>query len=299
MKVETQSQQKFLGIHLSGGKSERTWTAEISFFPEPTLHKDKNPSNERSLVGSSAGKLFLTDVSGDWVAEEFISGDLKLTQWLTQKRSEAPQVFLALDSPTSLPKCMRCVLECPGYETCQEPEIQWMRSHYDQSKRSKKRPRKFITPYSQRAVESYWSERLPQLEFGHAMGSNHSAKTARAHFLLRRWKEKSTPEVWPHLSVWILGQAWKINKTHLKVFRNSIGGEEARSQFLKVMIQKTKVFIYQSDLKTMIKNLSAFEAFITAYTNYLFQMKKCQDRPAHFPASEVWIAAPEEGEIKF
>jgi hypothetical protein len=104
--------------------------------------------------------------------------------------------------------------------------------------------------------------------------------------------ELKTLEVLPKLSVWRLGQILKVNKTHLKVYRNSIGGEEARTAILKSMGERWSIFFYQQDLKSMEENFHAFDAFICAYTAYLHHQGETEPRPVGFPSQENFIEIP-------
>jgi len=261
--------KRFLGVSLSGGKADKACLAVIEFYPEQN-------------------KIFLFEILEKIKTEEFISADSKIHEIIHQYGKHVESV--AFDSPLSLPKCLTCHLKCPGYETCEQPEIIYMRDLY-QKNRDKKKPKKMYTPYTQRCVEALLSEREPDLDVQHALGANHAPMTARAHFICRRLKVK-TIEVFPKLTVWRLGQELKVNKSNLKIYRNSVGGEQARSIFLQAMIEKLGIFIYQQDFKIMVDNFHAFDAFISAYTGLLKYLKKTELRPKDFPESELWIEFP-------
>lgn len=156
-----------------------------------------------------------------------------------------------------------------------------------QQDRGKKKPRKIHTPYTQRCVEAYLSHKEPYLDVHHALGSNLAPLTARAMFIARRLHVKSI-EVLPKLAVWRLGQKWKVNRTHLKVYRNAVGGNEARETFLKEM----NVFLYEQDKITLIENYHAFDALMCAYVAYLKFIGQADPRPKGLPTREIWIESP-------
>lgn len=259
----------FVGVSVSGGKSDKTWISCLEFYP------DQN-------------KIFLSKLDGDLGSQEHSSGDSKIYEYIKNLGPNLNSV--GFDAPLSLPKCMRCQLKCPGYEVCLEPEIEWMRTAYLADKK-KTRPKKFFTPYTQRPADMYWAQRFSQLEVQEALGSNLAPLTARSLFLSRRLQSPLL-EVSTRIAVWLLGQKLKIAKTQLRIFRNSIGGEEARSLFLKTLLEKEDIFLYVQDHKNIIRNLSAFESFITAYLVFLNHQGACESQPKDFPPGETWPLVP-------
>lgn len=231
-------------------------------------------------------KLILSRLVEKIKAEEFISGDLKIHELVAPAQENLESV--SFDVPLSLPKCVTCKLKCPGYESCEEPEIRYSQelAHQDQSKR---KPRKMHTPYTQRCVESYLSFTEPQMDVQHALGSNLGPVTVRAMFIARRLQVRCI-EVLPKLAVWRLGQEFKVNKTHLKVYRNAVGGNEGREAFLKAL----NIFLYEQDRLALIDNFHAFDALICAYVGYLEFLGKTEARPPGFPKKEAWVTSPKK-----
>lgn len=261
--------RRFIGVSLSGGKADKACIAVLEFYSEQK-------------------KIFLTKLHERIKSEEHISADLKIHEIINQYGNKVESV--AFDIPLSLPKCMTCHLKCPGYEVCEEPEIEYIRKLYKEDQR-KSKPKKIYTPYTQRCVEAYLADLEPDLDVQHALGANMAPMTARAHFIKRRMKNKLI-EVFPKLTVWRLGLELKVNKSNLKIYRNSVGGDESRSILLDAMMDEYKVFIYQQDLKSMVENFHAFDAFISAFTGYLKFLKKTESAPKNFPESELWIEFP-------
>lgn len=261
-----------MGLALSGGKADRACLAILEYYP-------------------TQKKIFLSRLIDRIKAEELISADLKITEIVAQYQNHAENIVF--DVPLTLPKCFDCELRCPGYEICNEPEMKYMR-HLHEQDTEKKKPKKMFTPYTQRCVEAYWTlEEEEKLDIQHAMGANLAPLVARARFINRRLKIPAT-ETLPRLAVWRLGNQLKLNKSQLRSYRNSVGGEEARSVVLSAMAEKLGIFLYQQDVKIMCHDYHAFEAFICAYTGLLKYLGKTEPRPEGFPKHEKWAEVPEE-----
>ncbi len=199
---------------------------------------------------------------------------------------------VAVDAPLKLPKCLRCRLQCPGYEECKEPEIQWMWDMH--RKRQKlKRPNKIFTPYLQRCVELYLAHELEESFFPpQAMGSNGAPHYARATFLARRLNIPMI-EYFPKLSLWRIGQDMRIQKSYLRFHKHAIDSDEGREFILRQIVDREIAFIYDQDQRNMILNPSSFDAFLGALTAYLKFRGKTERRPPGFPRSESWIEFPQ------
>ena len=261
---------RYAGISLSGGKADRACVAILEHYPEQK-------------------KLFLSKLIEKIKTEEFISADLKIHEILLQYQDSLKAV--AFDVPLSLPKCVRCQAPCPGYEACQETEIKFIRDLY-QADEGKRKPKKMFTPYTQRCVDAHLASQFGDfVDVQPALGSNLAPLTARALFIKRRLNFPIY-EVSPRISVWQFGLQLKINRTYLKVYRNSVGGEEARRVILHALADKWGVFFYQQDFKNMTENLHSFEALISAITAHQALQGKTFERPAHFPADEQWVEVP-------
>lgn len=261
---------RFLGLSLSGGKSDKACLAVVDYY-------------------QGSHRLFLNRIFDRVRTEEFISADHKLHELILQF-SEHCQ-WLLMDVPLTLPKCHTCDLECPGYETCNEPEIKYMRGIYQGSE--KRKPKRLFTPYTQRAVDLYLQENGEEgIEVQHALGANLAPLVARARFIQRRLPRLHCLEVLTKIAVYRLGLELKVNKSQLKVYRNSVGGDEARKVILQAMSERWGVFFYNHDLKLMVENFHAFEAFICAFVGYLKHLNKNWERPAGFPRSEGWPELP-------
>lgn len=260
---------RFLGISLSGGKSDRSCLAVLDYF-------------------SDQNRIFLTRLFDRIKSEEHVSADLKIHDLVVQYSEQAQS--LAFDVPLTIPKCVRCELKCPGYEVCGEPEIKWMRSIYQ--KQHKRKPKKMFTPYTQRAVDLYFQDLEDEnLEIHHALGSNLGPLTARAHYIARR-VALPTIEINSRFTIWRLGAKLKVAKAHLRSFRSAIGGEEARRILLQAFTERLGVFFYEQDLKLMIESHHAFDAFLCAYVGFLKDQAMTEAKPTNYPRQESWIEIP-------
>lgn len=266
---------RFLGISLAGGKSDKACVALIEYYPQNK-------------------KIFLSRLFEKLKSEEKISADLKIHDLIDQNKETLE--YVAFDIPWKLPSCLTCVRRCPGYENCNEPHIEWMWKHAD-SKLKKKKPRKMFTPYTQRCVEMHLATELEEpFIVNHAMGSNSAPLLARAQFIKKRMDETvKCIEVNPSLTLWRIGRMMDVMKSQLRHHRAAFGGEESRRLFLQAINEKNLTFIYHQDLKQMIDNNHAFEAFLCALTGFLKYKNLTEQRPKDFPTLEDWIEFPKVG----
>ncbi len=265
---------KFVGLSLGGGKSDKACLAILEYFPD----------NQ---------KIFLTRIVEKIKSDDQISGDLKIHEIISQHQDSLHSV--AMDTPWNLPLCMKCQLNCPGFESCNENHIQWMWK-YNNEQLDKKRPKKLFTPYTQRAIEMYLASSLEEkFLIHHAMGANSAPLLARASFIVKRLAKKTNfLEVSTAISVFRLGSILGLLKSQYKDHRAAFGGDQVRSQFLQAIGDKNLTFIYNQDTKIMIENHHAFDAFICGYTAFLNYKSLTEKPPKGFPKYEDWIIFPKK-----
>ncbi len=236
------------------------------------------------------GRVFLVKIYQNIHAEDKISADTKLHEILNFYKDQT-NTFV-FDVPQTLPKCVECKLKCPGYESCSEPEIVWLR-HWLHKKNKIKSPKKLITPYTQRCVDAYLSSELEvPFEVQHTLGANIAPLTARSLFVKRRL-EIETFECNPKINVYRIGSYFKMPKTHIRFHKHAIGGDESRRYFLKILSEKAGIFFYQQDFKSMYESAQAFDSFICAFAGFLDSINQTSKKPMGFPASETWSLIPE------
>lgn len=261
---------RYAGLSLLGGKSDRTCLALIEFYPR---HQ----------------KLFLHQVFENITGTIDASADKVLID--TLKSVEPDLRKMGVDAPLQLPKCIECRLKCPGFETCKEPEVRWMREEYQSAVQAKK-TLKWFTPYTQRAVELYLQRHLEKPYFIHeALGANMAPLTARAQFLQRRFQLPFI-EVFPELSFERIGRALGLSSEHFENLGRAFDRDYARQAFLQSLIDRKMIFLYQQDIQKLIDNADAFDAFICGFTAFLSDQGLCEPRPKNFPKSESWLAIP-------
>jgi hypothetical protein len=264
------SAERFVGVALTGGKTEKTSCAVLEYFPE---HE----------------KLFLAHLEERIKPEDEKSADAVLIERLEKYQSELQAT--AFNVPLSFPLCIPCRLKCPGYESCKQDHIVWLTKHYELVKKSKKKHRIF-TPYTQRCADHYISHIMDEpAQLSDALGSNLAPLTARAHYL-QRHLGGDLIEAFPRLSVWRLGTNLKVAKSHIKNYLHSVRGEVCRTEILNNLSEKKICFLYHQDFVRLVENHTAFEAFITALTAYLWARGKCENKPRGFPKKESWLAIP-------
>ncbi len=265
-----QTAARYLGLSLSGGKADKTCLAVLDYYPEQ-------------------GRIFLSGLHDKIKSEQFISADKKIVEMIEQLKEGAR--FLAFDAPLSLPLCaIQCSCKGMGYETCNEPQIKWMRQIYQSQ--PKKKPRKMFTPYTQRPVDLYLSEiEEENLEVQHALGANSAPLAGRAIFLKQRMTLPCL-EVFPKLALWRMGQELRINRKHLLSYRNSVGGEEARRLFLQALVDRAGLFLYLQDQKTLIESTHAFDSLMCAWVAFLKDQDKTELKPKDFPKEASWVEFP-------
>lgn len=270
LKLKNHKMLRFVGVSLAGGKSDKACVAVLEYYPENK-------------------KIFLSRLFEKIKSDEKISGDLKIHELIDQSHENT--IYIAFDTPWNWPICLSCQLKCPGFESCSEPHIQWM-WRFQTEKLKKKRPKKIFTPYTQRCIEMFLQTEIEEpFHLHHAMGSNSAPLLARAAFIKKRLSVE-TLEVYPKLSIWRLGKILGVMKSHLKTHRAAFGGDESRAQFLSTLNENNIAFVYNQDMKLMVENNHAFEAFICGFTAYLHFKGLTEKKPKNFPVNEDWITFP-------
>jgi hypothetical protein len=226
-------------------------------------------------------------------SEEWVSGDGVLIEQIEKIQEVVHSI--GVDAPLSLPPCLESFCQggdCPAksFESCQRPEVVWMRKAYESQK--KKKPKKMFTPYTTRAVDMYLNlvEEEP-LFIQQAFGSNLAPLAARALYLQSKIQVPMY-EISTRLSTWRWGLELGVNRSSLRRLRNLSGGEEARQIFLKAFIEKTSLFVYQQDLKLLIENLHVFEAWICSWVAYLKWSQKVEDPFEGCTWEKKWVYFP-------
>lgn len=263
---------RFMGLSLAGGKTDKACLAIVEYYPR--YHK-----------------IFLTKIFDKIKNEDTVSADQRIIQLVDDYKAFTE--YFAVDVPWNLPLCLSCKLKCPGMENCHQEHIKWMNKLNGKRNKNKK-PKKSITPYTQRAAELYINHELEEtFDLSAALGANMAPLLARAIFLKKRIP-MNWIEVYPKLSIWRLGKSFGLSKNYLKFHRHAIDGNESREIILDTLCENKLAFVYEQDFKIMIQNSHAFEAFICAFTGVLKYFKLTEKKPEGFPKKESWIDFPLE-----
>jgi len=275
--------QRYLGLELSGAKNNKTSLAVLEYYP-------------------SEQKAFLLDIFDRVSVHEDQSSDEALLELIEEFGKIA---CMGVNVPLQLPPCIQCTRQiCKKAGKCLDPSVKWMRETNRKLARGPERKsvREF-TPYTQRPVELWMRYQvLPKLppshrfEIDETLGGNRAPLTARMHFLQRQLGKTALVEVWPKLSVALLGLGLGISRRTISSYRHLETGTHAREEILETLIEKKGVFVYERDLRKLSSSLVCFDAFICAYTALLSATQKCAKPPAGFPVGSGWVQYPKEAE---
>lgn len=267
---------QFFGISLGGGKGAKTSLSLLEYFP-------------------SEKKLFLSDLFINIKSSEQFSADSELIDLIESHRRSLKMI--GIDVPLSLPPCVQCRLRCPGHEDCDVSEVQWMRHRFMKMGRGrdKKRPNRMFTPYTERCIEQYiQSEIGVDLASDHALGANKGPLALRGRYLKKRLPKALLKEVNTRVSFFRLAKSLGLRKSLQKNYRQLVKGDEARLQFLESLSEKDLCFFYHRDFQAMLKDLNAFESFLSAFLCFLSYKKKCEPLPKGLPLKKDWVLIPKE-----
>ncbi len=276
------SSTRFLGLELAGAKNDKTAVAVLEFYP-----REK--------------KIFVLDVHERVFSDGEQSSDEALIELLDELKPEVK--LMGVNVPLTLPPCFECKKPGCARGKCSHPAVKWMhafaRRHVKLS--PKKAKARQFTPYTQRPVE-LWARHalLPKLpdgsrfEIDEAFGGTKAPLTARMHYLKRSMKGLKLIEAWPKLTVALLAQELGLHKRLIGAYRHLEEGAHARGEILDRLTEQHGVFIYERDVRKLAGNLSAFDAFICAYTALLSSQGQCQKPPAGFPTESGWIQFPRD-----
>ena len=266
--------QQFFGLSLGGGKGTKTCLSLLEYFP-------------------SENKLFLSELFLNIRQNQSSSADSQLVELINKNKKNLKMV--GVDVPLTLPACTNCRLKCPGHESCEVPQVKWMWNRYIKKGKSKKRPNKIFTPYTERCIEQYIQGEIDvDLASDHAMGANRAPLAARGRYLEKRLQKIKLKEVNARVSFYRLAKELGLRKSMQKGYRQLAKGDEARLRFLEKLSALDICFFYHRDFQAMVKDLNAFESFLVAFTGFLSQQGLCEKMPKTFPAKKEWVLFPAE-----
>ncbi len=266
--------EQFLGIDLGGAKSSRTALATLDYYPREE-------------------KLFLLDIVLGIGPEGGQTGDEALLEIIAE--CEGTLAAIGVSAPLSLPRCFECTsAKCVSSKKCSDPGVKWAQS-------LKLKGSAFL-PYTQRPVEQWVrADVFPRLsaharfEVDEALGANKAPLAARIRYLRRFFPKKTALfEIWPKLTAGVLGTLFRVPGSTLANLRQLEVGEAARARFLEIVLDRCDIFVYDRDLRKLTQHLSAFDAFLIAYTSFLAKTGHSQRPPKAFDPKWGWVQFPRE-----
>lgn len=273
--------KRYLGLELSGAKNQKTSLAVLEFYP-----REK--------------KIFLLDIYDKITHRENQTSDEALLEVIEEMDQEV--MGMGVNVPLELPPCVTCTEEsCPLPVNCNITSVKWMRelSQKTHENSSSLNRQKDFTPYTQRPIELWIRHHIfPKIpasalfEVDETLGGNRAPLTARMNFLKRHLKNIFLYEVWTKLSVAILASRLGLPKRVIQTYRHLEDGAISREEILLALTGNKEMFIYEADLRKLSQNLTAFDAFICAWTALLAHRKQCVPAPEHFPLQSGWIQFP-------
>lgn len=280
------SSRRFLGLELSGAKNAKTALATLELYEKES-------------------KIFLLDCFERVTAREKQTSDGALLELIEEHRDGLAGI--GVNVPLTLPPCIPCERKvCPTPARCTVPEVKWMR---EQTKRATRSPEVShngirvleFTPYTQRPVELWIRYNvLPQLapdlrfEIDETLGGNRAPLSARMHYLKRHLHGIPLIEVWPKLTLGMLGLSHGLPAKLLQDYRSVDGGAAARLEIIEHLTESMALFIYERDQHKLAENLTAFDAFLCALTACLASSGRTTKRPSRFfPDRFSWVEYPQ------
>jgi hypothetical protein len=305
--------RRYLGLELAGAKNHKTALAALEYYPKEKKlflldiydriagHPEAAESPKRGMSSP-----FALTTSGDQALLD------TLLELVTESGSAPKSVTLGVNVPLALPPAIACSRKgCGKSATQAAAAAKWMREAHRKAERQARVERDLprvteYTTYTQRPVELWIRyqvmSRLPEthrFEIDEALGGTKAPLTARMHFLLAHLRASSKLrkipliEAWPKLTVACLAQAMDIPKRTLLDYRRLETGVHAREQILERLTEAQDVFIYERDVQKLAASLTAFDAFVCAYTAYLADTQRCAKIPSGFPVASGWVHYPQ------
>ncbi|MFL5811934.1 MAG: hypothetical protein ACJ763_00020 [Bdellovibrionia bacterium] len=286
--------KRYLGLELSGAKNPKTAVAVLEFYPKEQkiflldIH-DRIPEKNASEKFSSKSN---GDRSGQAAADEQL---ISLIDELTEDSANGrKKVRMGVNVPLEMPPCLSRLSQ-----TRCNSAIKWMREMTKKAQRSHQVKVLEFTPYTQRPVELWVRYQvLPKLhpyerfEIDETLGGNKAPLTARMIYLKPYLRKIELIEAWPKLTIAALAEPLGISKRTISAYRRLEEGVQAREDILEALVEQRDVFVYDKDIRKLAMNLSAFDAFLCAYTALLSDLEQTAAAPPGFPTATGWVHYP-------
>lgn len=240
--------QRYLGLQLGG--SRRTAVVCLDYFP-------------------AQGKVFLVENKARLHGTNEETADELLLRTVNGLGPDA----IGVDAPLTFPPCLICEeASCPGAQACPKESVRWMREESERRHWSKA---KMPPPYTHRPVDllmrGRWQDDSPlPVPVEEAFGSGRAPLTARMSYLRRRFTTQKFLEVSPRFALMGIADWYDISVRELRRCRDLEYGAENRFTILNKIAEKSDIpdlphiFLYMTDVVSIAKDLSAFDAFLCA-----------------------------------
>lgn len=292
--------KRYLGLELSGAKNPKTAVAVLEYYPKeekiflldihdriPEKSASEKNSHERNGQGSQASQA-----SGD---EQLLNLIYELID--DSAKSGRKKVRMGVNVPLELPPAL--IRASQGNVNRSAAAIKWMRETTKKAQKAHQIKVLEFTPYTQRPVELWVRYQvLPKLqpherfEIDETLGGNKAPLTARMIYLKPFLKKLELIEAWPKLTVAALAEPLGLSKRTVSTYRRLEEGVQAREDILEALVEQRDIFIYDKDIRKLAMSLSAFDAFLCAFTALLSDLEQTAEAPPGFPTATGWVHYP-------
>jgi hypothetical protein len=271
--------KKIAGLGGGAGKKDEIYFCLLEYFPSE--------------------KRWFLKTSQQLKDSDFPSSEDKILSWIKEYSLEK----LVVDFPISMPPCFECQLTCPGVSLCKVSDVVEAREYLNKalsndeevyqkspkeyehargeknsyenpkvlSKSLKRKFKKQFSPYWNRPLDvkvwkSYHDSLLKffQVSFN-SFGNENLAQILRLRYLNHHLSEDfKIFETNFQICLLEFLSANIIKEKHLRELRHLETAVLGRLDILAIIEKKLKIFIYEKDRETLIKNPRAFQAFIMA-----------------------------------
>jgi hypothetical protein len=261
--------RRSMGLELAGPHSERTALVVIDEY----------------LQG---GRLVVSHVIPGLGASEEKNSDTHLASLIRELGPGSSEnvsfVGLATQAPLSLP---------PFFKNTQEKrdESRWLE---DLWARTKPKPRPYLN-YLNRPLDVWMRYFTPErFQMPEAMGANLAPLAARLQALVPDLPQPLF-ETFPRASLARIVSSSGLNRFWPKLYTDAEKGLVVREEFLERLLQLCpQIFLYDGDLETLVVDLPAFQAFLSAFSLLLHSKAQCDPKPDSFPESATWLLLPRQ-----
>ncbi len=242
------SEEKFAGLELGGGKSDRTALVCLEFFAQDS-------------------RIFLRKVLKNLGATTLGSAD----EVLIQEMKKAEASIIGVNAPLGFPPYVSCdAKHLVPVELSQDESVVWM---IEEAKRSGLASRKLPTPYTQRSLDVYLRTRVQarfefDLHLEETMGSGRAPLATRMRYILSQAPGIEFHEALPRLALVVLAEWYCIPDRELRRYRDIEEGAGHRLSMLHYLQSDLRekglpqLFLYDSDMDGLAKDLSVFNALL-------------------------------------